>query len=220
MLNNAEARGFIAPVVTPMARTLLRVGVTPDMVTYFGTAATVVGALVFFPRGQFVVGVLVILLVILSDLLDGTMARMSGRQGPWGAWLDSTLDRVGDGAIFGGLLIWAAWNQMPWTTGFAWVCLVGGAVISYAKARAESVGAHANVGIAERAERLIVGLAAALLEGLGVTGALPVALGVLAVLTLVTIGQRARVVRQQLRPPAPDRSAPDGAAPDPQDPVS
>lgn len=208
MLNNDDARGFIAPVVNPVARTLLRLGVTPDMVTLFGTTATVVGAMVFFPQGEFLTGVLVILLVILSDLLDGTMARMSGKASPWGAWLDSTLDRVGDGAVFGGLLIWAAWNHMGWTTAMAWICVVGGAVISYAKARAESVGAHANVGIAERAERLIIGLGAALLQGWGVSNAIEVGLTILAVLTLITIGQRAAVVRQQLRP-GPDAAGPD-----------
>lgn len=211
MLNNASARGFIAPVINPLARALLRVGITPDTVTYFGTTATVVGAMVFFPQGKFLTGVAVILLVILSDLLDGTMARIAGTQGPWGAWLDSTLDRVGDGAIFGGLLIWAAWNQMAWTTAMAWVCLVGGTVISYSKARAESVGAHANVGIAERAERLMVGLGAALLQGLGVPNAIPVALTVLAVLTLITVWQRAHVVREQLHGPA--NPAPEPKAP-------
>lgn len=212
MLNNDDVRGFIAPVLTPVARGLLRVGVTPDAVTYVGTAATVTAALALFPRGQFVLGVLLILLVVFSDLLDGTMARLSGRQGPWGNWLDSTLDRVGDGAVFGGLLIWAAWNQRPAVVAAAWVCLVGGAVISYAKARAESVGAHANVGVAERAERLILGLGSAFLEGVGVQGALTVGLGVLAVLTLITIGQRARVVRQQLATPA----AAGGSAPGPE----
>lgn len=215
MLNNDEVRGLIAPVLTPVARGLLRVGVTPDAVTYVGTAATVAAALVFFPRGQFVVGVLVILLVVFSDLLDGTMARLSGRQGPWGNWLDSTLDRMGDGAIFGGLLIWAAWNQHPVPVVAAWICLVGGAVISYAKARAESVGAHANVGVAERAERLIIGLGSAFLEGLGVQGAISWGLGILAVLTVVTIGQRARVVRQQLAP-SPGGIAPPAAGTTPE----
>ncbi len=199
MLNNAGARGLVAPVIQPVARGLLRAGVTPDMVTYVGTTLTVLAALVFFPRGEFLVGVGLIVLVVLSDLLDGTMARMSGRQGPWGAWLDSTLDRVGDGAIFGGFLIWAAWNHHGWVVASAWVCLVGGAVISYAKARAESVGAHADVGIAERAERLIIGLVAALLQGLGLDWALPAGLAVLAVLTVITVGQRARVVHVQLR---------------------
>lgn len=211
MLNNAEARGAIAPVVTPIARGLLRLGVTPDMVTWFGTAVAMAGALLFFPRGEFLWGLLVILLVIPSDLLDGTMARLSGRQGPWGAWLDSTLDRVADGAIFGALLIWAAWNQMAWTTAMAWTCLVGGVVISYAKARAESVGAHANVGIAERAERLIVGLGGVALQGFGVPNAITVALTALAVLTIITVYQRARIVRQQLLPASSgEQSAPTG----------
>lgn len=206
MLNNQKARGMVAGVVEPVARRLLAVGLTPDAVTYIGAAATSVAALWFFPRGQFVPGVIIIAVFAFSDLLDGTMARLSGRAGPWGNYLDSTLDRVADGAVFGGVLIYFATQGQSWPTAAAWVCLVGGFTISYAKARAESVGATANVGIAERAERLIVILLAAFVTGLGVTWLLPAATAVLALLTLITIAQRFTHVRQQLapRPPAPE----------------
>lgn len=202
MLNNQKARGMVAGVVEPVARRLLAVGLTPDAVTYIGAAATSVAALWFFPRGQFVPGVIIIAVFAFSDLLDGTMARLSGRAGPWGNYLDSTLDRVADGAVFGGVLIYFATQGQAWPTAAAWVCLVGGFTISYAKARAESVGATANVGIAERAERLIVILLAAFVTGLGVTWLLPAATAVLAMLTLITIAQRFTHVRQQLAPRA------------------
>lgn len=204
MLNNQDARGFIRPIVEPVARALLRMKVSPDAITLLGTALTVAVSLILLPRGEFVWAVALLAVLTMSDLLDGTMARLSGTAGPWGNWLDSTLDRLGDTALFGGLLIWAAWHHATWATAMAWICLAFGVVTSYAKARAESVGAHANVGIAERAERMIVAGVGALAQGFGVPHALDVALTVLAVLTVITVFQRARVVHQQLRPSTPN----------------
>lgn len=198
MLNNASARAVVGHVIDPVARGLLRLHVSPDAVTVAGTVGASAAGLWFYPRQQWAVGTLVILLFAFSDLLDGTMARMSGRQGPWGAFLDSTLDRVTDGLLFGAVALGfvAAGDRL--TAAIAIVCLVGGAVVSYAKARAESVGAECNVGIAERAERLIIAGAAALLYGLGVPYILPAALWLLAALTWFTVGQRMLHVRKQL----------------------
>ena len=199
MLNNSDARGVIAPVVEPMARGLLRLHITPDMVTLAGTTLTVLTALILIPPGNFIPAVLLLFLFTSADVLDGTMARLSGTQGPWGAWFDATLDRVADGAIFGGVLIWAAWNSDTPTTILAWVCLAGGAVVSYAKARAEAVGATANGGIAERAERMIIlGLGAILYQF--VDWGMSLALAILAVLTVITVFQRGLDVRSQLKP--------------------
>lgn len=199
MLNNASVRRALSGAVDPVARGLLRLHVSPDAVTLAGTICTSVAALWFFPRQQWAVGVVVILLFVFSDLLDGTMARISGRSGPWGAFLDSTLDRVADGAMFGGIVLGFTNAGDPWTAGAALACLVGGAVVSYSKARAESVGVECNVGIMERAERLIVAGVAALLYGLGVPYVLPVVLWILAALTWFTVGQRVLHVRRQLR---------------------
>jgi CDP-diacylglycerol--glycerol-3-phosphate 3-phosphatidyltransferase len=127
------------------------------------------------------------------------MARLSGTQGPWGAWFDATLDRVADGAVFGGVLIWAAWNSDTLTTMLAWVCLVGGTVVSYAKARAEAVGATANGGIAERAERMILLAVGAILYQF-VDWGMTAAVAILAVLTTITVFQRSLDVRSQLKP--------------------
>jgi CDP-diacylglycerol--glycerol-3-phosphate 3-phosphatidyltransferase len=199
MLNNAGARRVVGVVIDPVARGLLKLHVPPDAVTVFGTVGACVGALVFFPQGKFVVGVLVIVAFIFSDLLDGTMARMSGTSGPWGNFLDATLDRVADGAVFGGLLLWTMYDhQSPWIVAAALTTLVAGQVISYAKARAEAVGATANTGIAERAERLIIALVAAFVAGFGVPFILQVALIVLAALSVVTVIQRMVIVRKQL----------------------
>jgi CDP-diacylglycerol--glycerol-3-phosphate 3-phosphatidyltransferase len=200
MLNNPAARRMASGLIEPPARLLLRMNVSPDAVTVFGTVGAVVSALACFPSGRFGLGVLLIAIFALSDLIDGTMARMQGTSGPWGNFLDATLDRVADGAIFGGLLMWGVVQGDEGTAAAATLALVTGQVTSYAKARAEAVGATANVGIAERAERLIIALFAAFLTGLGVPYVLPAALWLIGGLGVVTIVQRMIVVRRQLRP--------------------
>ena len=200
MLNNPAARRMASGLIEPPARFLLRLHVSPDAVTFFGTVGAVVSALACFPSGRFGLGVLLIALFALSDLIDGTMARMQGTSGPWGNFLDATLDRVADGAIFGGLLMWGVFEGDAGTAAAATLALVTGQVTSYAKARAEAVGATANVGIAERAERLIIALFAAFLTGLGVPYVLPAALWLIGGLGVVTIVQRMIEVRRQIRP--------------------
>ena len=136
-------------VMTPIAKLFLRLGISPDVVTVVGTVGVCVGALAFYPRGQLLVGTLVVTLFIFSDNVDGVMARMSGREGPWGAYLDSTLDRIGDAAIFGGLVLYfAGVHENLLAAGLALACLILGFVVSYSKARAEGLGMTANVGIA------------------------------------------------------------------------
>ena len=200
MLNNPAARKLASGVIEPPARLLLRLHVSPDAVTVFATVGAVAAALACFPDGRFGLGVLLIAIFATSDLIDGTMARISGTSGPWGNFLDATLDRVADGAIFGGLVMWGALNGDAVTTAAATLALVTGQVTSYAKARAEAVGATANVGIAERAERLVLVLLAALLAGFGVPYVLPAALWIIGGLGIITIIQRMVVVRRQLRP--------------------
>ncbi len=190
--------------VDPVARLLLRMHVSPDAVTIGGTVAVVTVALVCLPQGWFIPAVILLVVLALSDLLDGTMARMAGTSGPWGNFLDATMDRLSDGAIFGALALYGAFHEQPWIAAAAILALVTGQVTSYAKARAEAVGATANVGIAERAERLIVAGIAALLTGFGVPYVLPGALWLLGALGLVTIAQRVATVRKQLVTPKPD----------------
>jgi CDP-diacylglycerol--glycerol-3-phosphate 3-phosphatidyltransferase len=207
MLNNASARRAVSGIVDPVAKGLLRVGLSPDAVTLIGTVGTCAAALWFFPRESWLAGTVIILALVGSDLLDGTMARISGRSGPWGAFLDSTLDRVADGAIFGGVVLGLAASGDPVSAAAALAALVGGGVVSYAKARAESIGVECNVGIAERAERVMILLLATLLTGFGVPYVLPVAVWILAVLTWVTVAQRILHVRRQLRDAAPPEVA-------------
>jgi phosphatidylglycerophosphate synthase len=134
---------------------------------------------------------------IFSDLLDGTMARLAGKVSKWGAFLDATMDRFGDAAIFGGLAYYFAWVHDRPMFILALVCLVSGAVTSYARAKAESLGYECAVGVVERGERLVVSLVATGLAGLGVPFVQAIALWVLAIGSTVTVVQRILHVRKQ-----------------------
>ena len=196
-----HARPQIGKVTEPVARRLVAMGVSPDALTVVGTIGVSGGALGFYPRGQFFVGTLVITAFVFSDLLDGAVARARGSSGPWGAFLDSTLDRIGDGAVFGALALWYAGDGNDLTLcSVALYDLVAGVVTSYAKARAESLGMTCNVGIAERSERLIAILVLTGLSGLLHVPVLrAVALWGLAVATTITVAQRVVEVRRQSR---------------------
>ncbi|GAT65703.1 CDP-alcohol phosphatidyltransferase [Planomonospora sphaerica] len=190
-------RPAVTRVLTPLGRALVRRGVGPDAVTAAGTLGTVAAALFFYPRGQLFAGTMVITFFVFADLLDGVMARMTGPGSTWGAFLDSTLDRVGDAAIFSGLAVWLALSGQRPLAGVALFCLVAGTLVSYVKARAEGLGLNCDVGLAERPERLVVGLVSAGLSGLGVPYVLAAGLWLLAAASAVTVGQRLVHVRRQ-----------------------
>ncbi len=199
---NRFARALFTRLLTPAARGLLALGISPDAVTLVGTLGVVAGALAFYPHGAFFWGTVVITLFVFSDTVDGIMARLQGRSSVWGAFLDSTLDRVGDAAVFGGLVMFYATHPgEQWATlmaSLSLACLVLGQIVSYARARAEGLGMTASVGIAERADRLVAVLVTTGLVGLGLPPVvLLVVLALLAVASLVTVVQRVLVVRRQ-----------------------
>lgn len=196
-------RGFATRFFTPVADRLLRWGVSPDAVTITGTVIVVLAALLLLPTGHLLAGSLVITVFVLTDSLDGVMARRAGRSGTWGAFLDSTLDRFADAAIFLGLTLWFSGRDDAigdWGLGLALACLVLGSIVPYARARAEGLGMTAKVGIAERADRLVAVLVAIFLVGVGLPAVvLIVVLGLLAVASLITVVQRMATVRAQSR---------------------
>jgi len=196
---NRFARAFVAKLFTPLARLFLKLGLSPDVVTIVGTIGVCVGALGFYPRHEFFWGSILVSVFAFSDTIDGVMARLSDRSSKWGAYLDSTLDRVGDSAVFGGLVLWYAGDGgTPYLAALALACLILGSVVSYSKARAEGLGMTANVGIAERADRLVAVLIATGLVGLGVPEVLlTVVLSLLALASLITVIQRMLEVRRQ-----------------------
>ena len=192
-------------MLAPFVNVFLRLGISPDAVTLVGTTGVSVGALAFFPRGHLLAGVLFITAFIFSDLIDGAMARLSGRSSKFGAFFDSTLDRVADGAIFGGLVLYFAGPGDNYLyVCLTLYCLVMGSVTSYARARAESLGMDARGGIAERADRTV-----AILVTTGFAGLLDlpilmyVALWALALANTQTVLLRMWKVRRQAEA-APD----------------
>jgi len=180
----------LSRILDPVARVLLRAGVSPDVVTVAGTAGVVVAAALLATRGRLIAATLVITACALLDVLDGAMARLAGRSSRFGALLDSTMDRVADAAIFGALVYWLAVQGRHATAVAALLSLVLGFLVSYVKARAEGLGLRADVGIAERFERLLVIGLGGLAYGFGVPYALEVALWLLVVLSTVTVAQR------------------------------
>ena len=196
-------RAAASRLITPLAVFLNRRGLSPDAVTAIGTLGVVLGALVCYPNGWLWQGTVVVTFFVLADMLDGLMAKLSGSASSWGAFLDSSLDRLGDGAVFGGLLLYFAYQQQePVWAGFTLAALILGQLTSYVRARAESLGFRADGGIAARADRLLIILAGALLAGFGVPYVLEIAVVFLAAAGLVTVGQRSRSVYRQAKAPA------------------
>jgi CDP-diacylglycerol--glycerol-3-phosphate 3-phosphatidyltransferase len=190
-------RPGLARVLMPAVRALARTPVTPNILTVIGAVGMTAGALWLFPTGHLFAGTMVCTGFVLTDMLDGALARVQGSTGVFGAFLDSTLDRVGDAAVFAGIAIWlAGGGHDRLLAGVALFCLVAGGLVSYAKARAEGLGLRCDVGIAERTERLLIGLVAIGLSGLGVPYVLPIGLWILAVLSAITFGQRVLAVRK------------------------
>jgi CDP-diacylglycerol--glycerol-3-phosphate 3-phosphatidyltransferase len=198
-------RQFWTNIWAPLGDLFLRLGITPNQVTVVGTLGVSGGALFFFPRGQFFVGVMVVTAFVFSDLIDGYMARKLGKASKWGAFLDSTLDRVGDAAVFGGIMLYYTTSDAEADLGdprmylyLSLACLVLGNLTSYARARAESLGMTAKGGIAERSDRLV-----AILVMTGFAGLLDlpflreITLWALAIASLITVFQRMRIVYNQ-----------------------
>jgi CDP-diacylglycerol---glycerol-3-phosphate 3-phosphatidyltransferase len=184
-------RPALGRLLTPVGEALARTPITPNAVTVVGTIGMSASALIFFPTGHLFVGVVVCTIFVFCDMLDGTLARIKGTPGKFGAFLDSTLDRVADAAVFSGLAIYFVRSGHDHVlAAVSLFCLVAGTLVSYAKARAESLGLSCDVGFAERTERLLIGLVAAGLAGLGVPYVLPIGLWALAAVSAFTFGQR------------------------------
>ena len=199
--------------LTPLARLLLRLGFSASAVTILGTAGVVVSALWFLPRGQLLLGTLLVMLFLLGDGLDGNVARLSGRETRFGSFLDSTLDRLADGALFIAIAWWCVASGNGLGAGLAAAALLLGFLVSYARARAEAEGWDASVGLFERTDRLVIALVALLSVGLGAPEwMITVSLAIISAGSAVTVCQRVvaahRASCQDLGSPKPDSYPP------------
>lgn len=203
-------RSSFTRITDPVGGWLVRHGVSANGVTVVGTVGTLVGSLLFIPRGYLFVGAAIVTVFVLFDMLDGAVARAAGGGTRFGVVLDATCDRLADGALFGGLAWWCfGIGDNRALAAAALVCLVGAQVTSYIKARAEATGLRADVGVVERGERFIIALVGTGFSGLGVPYAVDVALYLLAVLSVVTVAQRFVAVRRSAaEQDAKDRTGP------------
>jgi CDP-diacylglycerol---glycerol-3-phosphate 3-phosphatidyltransferase len=185
--------------LAPFINLFVKLGISPDVITLVGTLGVAAGALVCFPQGWLWQGVVVVTCFVFSDLIDGAMARKIGRTDTFGAFLDSTLDRVADAALFGGMALFFAWQADDGLyLVLSLVCLAMGSVTSYARSKGEQLGFNAKTGLAERPDRL-VGLLVPTFFGdvFGVPWLYEIALWLIAALSTITVVQRILLVRRQ-----------------------
>ncbi|HZI29380.1 MAG TPA: CDP-alcohol phosphatidyltransferase family protein [Gemmatimonadaceae bacterium] len=208
----SELRSVFQRGMSPLVEFLVRNGVSPNAITTFGTFATVVGG-GFYARGHIHLAGWIVGLSALCDMLDGQVARRSGRSSVFGAFYDSTLDRVADGAVLGGLAIFFARNgvhhEIPnyMSTPMVSVILlgmIGSFLTSYTRARAEGLGIDAQVGILQRPERIVLLSAPQAFFGLAFGGWVLMAIcALLTVTAWITVVQRvafvARVTADETR---------------------
>jgi CDP-diacylglycerol--glycerol-3-phosphate 3-phosphatidyltransferase len=193
---SARLKPAVTRLITPVASMALRLGITPNAVTWIGAVGVVAAALYFYPKGEFFIGTLIICVMALSDLFDGTMARISKNgSSKWGGFLDSTIDRITDSAILVGVSIYLI-NKDDVLAVVVMVTLVSGILVPYIRAKAECFGIECSGGIAERTERLIISLASIGFSGLGVPYVLAIGMWLLAVLGTYTVIQRMLIVKR------------------------
>ena len=189
-------RAPVTRVVEPTARALIKRRVTPNQITVIGALGTVATSLVFFTRGELFIGTLTMLIFIFSDLVDGTMARLSGTTSKFGAFLDSTTDRIVDAALVGSVTYYL-FQMNDRLHIVAWFALAGGYLVSYVKARAEASGFSCEGGFAERPERTIILLVSTGFAGLGVDYLLAIGIWAIAITSFLTVGYRLMQVWRQ-----------------------
>lgn len=200
-------RGFEA-LLDPLVHWLIARRVSPNVLTTAGTAV-LLGSGVAFGYAQVRLGALLLLLSGVADMLDGRVARGSGGASTFGAFYDSTLDRVGEATLFAGILLLFMQGGVPqqWQlvgVVSALVALAAGLLVSYARARAEGLGLECKVGLAQRAERILGLGVPTLIFGAGPNGLLLLAIvAVLALVNAITVGQRIahvyRITRRDAR---------------------
>ena len=198
---NIHARKWVGKTINPLGVRLARAGVTPDAITITGTVGATSAALIFFTQGWWFSGTMLIWGFVMLDVVDGAVARAGGMSTKFGAVLDSTADRLVDAAVFGSIAWYFARHDQPWMLAGCLLCLVLGSLTSYVRARAEGVGLTATVGIAERAERLIIILVGTGLSGehLRVPYVQAIAVWLLVAASTITVAQRLATVWRQSR---------------------
>jgi len=192
-------RDPVAKLIAPLVTILIKLRISANLISTIGGVGSTISALYFFPKGEFFTGVLWVAGFVIFDLFDGAVARSSSKGvSKWGAVLDSTLDRLSDSAIFIGALLFFIENDDPLVP-LIIIAAVAAFMVSYIKARAESLNIMCDGGIAERSERLIIALVAYALHGLEVAYAMTIGIWVLVLLSMITVAQRMLIVYKAVK---------------------
>jgi len=197
-----RARSMTRGIVEPLAQVIDRAGLTPNMVTVIGMLLHLLVA-VLLGRGHFAAGGIVLFVAAGIDGLDGTLARQTGRVSPFGAFLDSTLDRISEVLTFFGLVLYLAWGSFgaggpPYSAALVYAAATGSMMVSYARARSETIGRGTTVGWMSRMERM-----ALMVFGLLIGWVAPV-LWIIAIGAWLTTAHRVHDVWRQSRPAGRD----------------
>lgn len=195
-----EARRLAGRSITQLEQT----NVTPDALTISGVGLCIAGSVVVYFEylgwGLFLVGAVLFVVGSILDILDGALARRRSFASPFGAFLDSTVDRVGEGFMLGAVGLVLMRDGSEWGVALTFAAMAGSFLVSYTRARAEALGLKGDVGIGSRAERVVVitaGLTLAPIDEL----VLPATLALLTATAWLTVAQRVLAVRSQLRQP-------------------
>ena len=191
---SAHMKPAVVKAITPFCRGLLKLGITPDMMTIFGTLIVVTGSWFLLAQGKLIAAFIVIGLALLTDLLDGTMARISkSGASDWGNFLDSTLDRISDAAVLLGLSYYL-YTQEDSLFIVSMITVAVSALVPYARAKAESLNIECKGGFAERTERLMLLAFFGALHTAGISWALDAGVWLLLTLSAFTVFQRMAIV--------------------------
>lgn len=203
-------------LMEPIADRLVRRGVHPNTITVLGTLFMVAGG-VLYGTGHIMTGGWLLGITALTDVLDGMVARRGNKASVFGAFLDSSLDRVADGAVLGGLAVFYALNPIHQSVPMVIVCLagiIGAFLTSYTRARAEALGLDAKVGMLQRPERVVLLCVPQALLGLTLNGwVLVVIINILTITAWITVIQRVKYVYDRTRSPSPEPVSADDAEP-------
>ena len=192
-------RDPVAKIIAPLVKTLIKMRVSANQISAIGGLGSVASALYFFSNGRFFIGVIWVSVFVAFDLFDGAVARASNKGiSRWGALLDSTLDRLSDAAIFIGALIYFIDQNDPLVPVLL-IATFASFMVSYIKARAESLLIKCEGGLAERGERVLIILTAYGLHGLGVDHAMAVGIWILALISIFTMIQRMMIVYKAVK---------------------
>ncbi|MFZ9248879.1 MAG: phosphatidylinositol phosphate synthase [Candidatus Nanopelagicales bacterium] len=199
MLSKTKAKNISTAIAHPFAVLFIKLRISADVITFIGTLGVCLTSVIYFSRGQFLIGSLLFTFFVGFDALDGTMARMLNKKSKWGAFFDSVMDRIADGVVLASISYYFLIQQENLLFIVSLIALISSEIVSYTKARAEGLGLTCDTGIAERPERVIIIIFGTFLTGLGLSMAIQWSIWILAVVSLITVLQRMNFVYKQVK---------------------